>query len=132
MRTPVRIAIGVLLATQLMNLLFVPWFGHAGLALSISVGALGNAGFLLFGLMRRGVYRPRPGWLVFGAQILAGCLVLGLALGWADRAIAWIDLRAQAPLRAAWMALVLPASALLYFGVLALCGLKPRQFVRRA
>ena len=132
MRTPVRIAIGILLATQALNLLFVPWFGHAGLALSISVGAIGNAGFLLIGLLRHKVYRPRPGWLVFGAQVLAGCLALGLALWWAERAIDWIDLRAQAPLRAAWMALVLPAAALLYFGVLALCGLKPRQFIRRA
>ena len=32
-RTPVKIAFGVLIATQLMNLVFVPWIAHAGLAL---------------------------------------------------------------------------------------------------
>ena len=36
-RTPVRIAIVVLVLTQLMNLVFVPWLGHAGLALSIGL-----------------------------------------------------------------------------------------------
>ncbi|GAI62024.1 unnamed protein product, partial [marine sediment metagenome] len=38
-RTPVIIAIGVLIATQLMNSVFVPLFSHAGLALSIGLGA---------------------------------------------------------------------------------------------
>ena len=37
-RTPVKIAIGVLIATQLMNLLFVPYIAVAGLALSIGLG----------------------------------------------------------------------------------------------
>jgi len=43
MRTPVRIAIGMLVLTQLMNLVFVPRLGHAGLALSIGLAALLNA-----------------------------------------------------------------------------------------
>src|SRR5690606_30626361 len=37
-RTPVKIAIVVLVLTQLMNLLFVPWLAHAGLALAIGLG----------------------------------------------------------------------------------------------
>ena len=62
MRTPVRIAIMVLVVTQLLNLAFVPLFAQAGLTLSIGIGALINALALLFGLLRRGSYRPRPGW----------------------------------------------------------------------
>ncbi|MFY9510059.1 MAG: murein biosynthesis integral membrane protein MurJ, partial [Rubrivivax sp.] len=61
-RTPVKIAVGVLVATQLMNTVFVPWVGTAGLALSIGLGATLNALLLLLGLLRRGVYRPAPGW----------------------------------------------------------------------
>src|SRR3569623_1769094 len=53
-RTPVKIAVGVLIATQLMNLLFVPWIAHAGLALSIGLGACLNAAFLYRGLRSRG------------------------------------------------------------------------------
>ena len=54
-RTPVNIALGVLVATQLLNLVFV-WgmgMGVAGLALSIGVGACINAAFLYAGLRRR-------------------------------------------------------------------------------
>ena len=57
-RTPVRIAVGVLVATQVMNMALVPWLGHGGLALSIGLGALVNAGLLLRGLLRRGRADP--------------------------------------------------------------------------
>src|SRR5258706_10570516 len=50
MRTPVKIAVAVLVLTQAMNALFVPFLAHAGLALSIRLGALVNAGFLFVGL----------------------------------------------------------------------------------
>ena len=59
-RTPVKIAIGVLIVTQLLNLALVPLLAHAGLALAIGLGACLNALALLIGLLRRGVYRPRP------------------------------------------------------------------------
>jgi len=59
--TPVKIGIGVLVVTQLLNLVLVPWLGHAGLALSIGLGALVNALLLLWGLLRVGAYRPHPG-----------------------------------------------------------------------
>ena len=99
--------------------------------MSIGVGAVANALFLLAGLLRAGVYRPRPGWWAFGLQVLLACIALGAFLAWAGAAIDWIDLRSQATLRAGWMALVLPAAAALYFAVLAACGLRLRQFVRR-
>src|SRR5690606_28561879 len=68
-RTPVKIAIAVLILTQLMNIAFVPLFAHAGLAVSISVGACLNALLLLIGLRRRGSYVPQPGWRRFGLQV---------------------------------------------------------------
>jgi putative peptidoglycan lipid II flippase len=130
-RTPVRIALGVLAFTQLMNLVFVPLFGHAGLALSISLGALVNAAFLLWGLLRLGVYRPRPGWGAFVLRVLLACVALGAVLAWAAHAIDWIGLQARWGQRAGGMAVVLAGSALLYFGVLWASGLNLRQFVRR-
>jgi putative peptidoglycan lipid II flippase len=130
-KTPVRIAIGVLVATQLMNLVFVPWLGHAGLALSIGLGALINAGFLFRGLRRRGTYRPAPGWAAFAWKLLLANLLLGGALAWAAHGIDWIGLQAHAGQRVLWVALVLAGVALLYFSTLAACGVRARQFMRR-
>ena len=47
-KTPVMVAIGVLVATQLMNLVFVPRLAASGLSLSIGLASLVNAGTLLF------------------------------------------------------------------------------------
>ena len=131
LRTPVKIAIGVLLATQALNVVLVPALGHAGLALSIGLGALVNAGLLLGGLLRGGVFKPLPGWPVFMLRVALANVALGGALFWAARGIDWIGLQAQWGLRAAAMAGVLGGVALLYFAVLAACGLRPRQFMRR-
>jgi putative peptidoglycan lipid II flippase len=53
-----------------MNLILVPYMAHAGLALSIGLGALLNAVWLLIGLLRKGSYKPQPGWLKFGLKVL--------------------------------------------------------------
>ena len=128
-RTPVKIALAVLALTQLMNLLFVPALGHAGLALSIGVGALINAAWLFVGLRRAGAYTPLPGWGGFTLRVTVATALLGGLLAFAARAIDWIGL-AEAP-RAAWLAGCLAAAALLYFGALALLGVSLRQFARR-
>jgi putative peptidoglycan lipid II flippase len=132
-RTPVRIAVVVLVFTQLMNALFIfgLHIGVGGLALSIGLGATLNATWLLIGLIRLGVYKPQPGWLAFAARALAATLVLGAALVWADHAIDWLD-RSHPLLRAMKMAGVLGGVALLYVAVLAALGLKPAQFMRKA
>jgi putative peptidoglycan lipid II flippase len=130
-RTPVKIAIGVLAATQAMNLVFVPWLGHAGLALSIGLGAMVNAALLLVGLLRRGTYRPAPGWVPFVLKVLLANAGLGAGLAWAALAIDWIALQANPWQRAGAVAAVLGGVALLYFAVLGACGLRPRQFARR-
>jgi len=130
-RTPVKIAVGILLATQAMNVVLVPWLGHAGLALSIGLGAIVNASLLLGGLLRRGVYQPQPGWLGFAWRVALANVALGAALAWAATGVDWIGLQAHWGQRAAAVAGVLGGVALLYFGVLAACGLRPQQFVRR-
>lgn len=131
-RTPVRIALLVLVVTQALNVALVPWLGHAGLALSIGLAALVNAALLLRGLWRSGAYRPHAGWLSFLLRVAIACVVLAAGLVWAERGIDWVGLQAQWPLRAATMAAVLLASALLYFGVLRLGGLKLRALLTRA
>jgi putative peptidoglycan lipid II flippase len=52
-------------------------------------------------------------------------------LWWAAHHIDWIGLRSAWATRAGAVAAVLAGVAALYFAVLALCGLRPRQFIRR-
>jgi putative peptidoglycan lipid II flippase len=130
-RTPALIAVAVLLITQGLNLLFVPYLAHAGLALAIGIGALVNALWLLVGLIRRGTFRPQPGWGVFLLQVMAACVLLTVLLVWANGAVDWIQLRSQRLTRIGLLALVLLASVTLYFLTLGAAGLKLRQFVRR-
>lgn len=131
-RTPVKIAVAVLLLTQAMNALFVPRLGQAGLALSIGLGALVNAFWLYLGLRQRGSYTPAPGWAGFALRVVLGCSTLGAALFWAAHRIDWIALGEQRLLRIGLMAACLAGAAAVYFGTLLATGLKLREFARRA
>ncbi|MDD2609057.1 MAG: murein biosynthesis integral membrane protein MurJ [Giesbergeria sp.] len=130
-RTPVKIAIVVLLITQVLNVALVPWLAHAGLALSIGLGALVNALWLLAGLLRRGSYCPQPGWGRYALQVGSASTLLAAFLLWANQHFDWIGLRSQSLERVGLLALLLCASVLLYFGVLRLAGLNLRQTLRR-
>jgi putative peptidoglycan lipid II flippase len=130
-KTPVKIAVGVLIITQLLNVVLVPYFAHAGLALAIGIGALINALLLLIGLIRRGSYSPAPGWMLFGLQVFAASALLAVFLLWAAEAVSWTGLKPLYFQRIGLMGLVLCGSAALYFAVLRVSGLKLRQLLRR-
>ncbi|RYY80531.1 MAG: lipid II flippase MurJ, partial [Comamonadaceae bacterium] len=131
MKTPMRIAIVALVLTQLANVVLVPLFQHAGLALSIGIGALLNAGALLVGLLRRKSYRPSAGWPLFTLRVAAATALLASFLLWASAHFPWVAWRAEPFLRAGVLALVLAGAATIYFGALLVSGLKLRQFVTR-
>ncbi len=129
-RTPVRIAIFVLVVTQLLNLVLVPRFAHAGLTLAISLGALINAALLLAGLLRRGSYTPSAGWLPFCLQVLAASALLALFLMWSASNLPWQRAAVPELRRVATLALVLLGSAAIYFFSLWAAGVKLRRLVR--
>jgi putative peptidoglycan lipid II flippase len=130
-KTPVRIALVVLVITQLLNMALVPAFQHAGLALAIGFGALINALLLLIGLIRRGSYRPAAGWLIFSAQVVGASALLAAFLLWSAEHVDWIGLKSAYLQRIGLLASVLLASAALYFAALWASGLKLRQLIRR-
>jgi putative peptidoglycan lipid II flippase len=130
-RTPVKIAIGVLILTQVLNLVLVPVLAHAGLALAIGLGALVNALLLLVGLVRRGAYRPAPGWARFGLQVLAASALLAVFLMWAAAQVNWTAFDGGAFLRIGLLAVCVLGAGVVYFGALLLSGLQLRQFVRQ-
>ncbi len=131
-RTPVTIAVIVLALTQAMNAIFVPLFGPAGLALSVSLGATINAAWLFLGLKRGGWYRPAPGWGRFFLKVVFATLALSAVLALAVINIDWLGMVGHEGRRIAWLAASLGAAGLAYFGVLAATGLRPRDFSRRA
>ncbi len=131
MRTPMRVAIVALVLTQVMNLFLVPRLGHAGLALSIGLAALFNAGALLVLLQRKGLLKLSPGWGAFVARVGVACLALGAALAVAAQHFDWIEMQARGMQRAAILAAVLAGVAVLYFATLALSGMRLRALTRR-
>ncbi len=131
-RTPVKIGIGVLIATQLMNLAFVPWIAHAGLALSIGLGATANAAFLYVMLRKRGIYSPRAGWMLFMIK-LAGALLLMAGVGsWGAGHLDWITMQATPWLRVGALAAVVTACSITYFSALWAMGFRLNDFKRES
>ncbi len=131
MKTPVRIAVAVLVLTQIMNVVLVPWLAHAGLALSIGLAALVNACWLLAGLLRRRAYQPAPGWGLYLLRVVAAACLLAVFLLWGAQHWDWQALQAREWQRIGLMALMLTGAAVVYFGVLLASGLKLRTLLRR-
>jgi putative peptidoglycan lipid II flippase len=129
-RTPVKIALVTLAATQAMNLVFVVPLAHAGLALAIGLGACLNAFLLWRGLRRIGAYAPQPGWLSFALKIALALALMAAALWWAAGPTGnWLVWHGVG--RALRLALVCAIGAAVYFAALAALGFRPRDFARR-
>lgn len=132
-RTPVKIALIALLATQAMNLVFVFGFGlrHAGLALAIGLAACLNAGLLYSGLRRRAIYLPQAGWGLFLLKMLLALALMGGVLWWGmggERD--WLRFAFTERL---WrLGLLVAAGTGAYFGALWLMGFRLRDFSRKA
>jgi len=130
-KTPVKVAIVSLAATQLMNLALVWHLKHAGLALAISFGACVNAGLLYILLRRAGIYRPQPGWAIFTLKLGLAVYVMGAVL-WLTTGSASEWLAASALERATRLTCVVVAGAAAYFAALWALGFRLRDFNRRA
>lgn len=132
-RTPVRIALFSLFATQVMNAVFIfgLGLGHAGLALSIGLAACLNAALLYRGLRRHDIYAPQPGWLPFILKLCAAIAVMaaGLWFGMGNES-AWLQKNTLG--RTIHLSWLVPLGATAYFATLWLLGFRLRDFKRRA
>ena len=131
-RTPVKIGVITLIATQAMNALFV--YGmhlqHAGLALSIGLGACLNSAILFFYLRKKGIYQPEPGWAKFFLKVVLAVLALAITL--------WFGMGSeQSWLSSSGWTRILRLSALVaggmavYFATLAALGFRLKNFSKR-
>ncbi len=132
-KTPVKIAIFTLFATQVMNIVFV--FGldlkHAGLALAIGLGACINAGLLYFYLRKSGAYQPQPGWFKFMVKLLFAVTAMALSVYFAAGAEStWLDYNLVSKLT--HLAALIGLGAAVYFVALWLMGIRIKDFMHRA
>ncbi|MCE9641848.1 MAG: murein biosynthesis integral membrane protein MurJ [Betaproteobacteria bacterium] len=130
-RTPVKIAIIALAATQAMNFAFMGLLQHAGLALAIGLGACLNAGLLYRKLRQFNIYSPQPGWTFFVLKILFAIAAMSACLWFAAGSDAvWLTATGFAKvLRLSGVVLL---GAATYFAALWLLGFRLRDFVQRA
>jgi putative peptidoglycan lipid II flippase len=130
-KTPVKIAVVVLIFTQVLNFFLVPHLLHAGLALSIGLGAMLNALWLLIGLLRSKTYVPTRGWGVLAMQVIAASSLLAVFLLWSAQAVPWVAMQEQSLKRIGLLAGVLIASSAIYFGACWAGGVKIKALLKR-
>ena len=132
-KTPVRIGIVAMLANMALNVLlvFVLDMAHSGLALATSLAAFLNAGLLLAGLIKGGVFRFQAGWFRFVCQmLLANALMSAFLIWFAGDWQLWLEWDS---LRRAGMMAVLCFGGVLIYGLsLFISGMRPADFRRQA
>ncbi|HEX7812071.1 MAG TPA: murein biosynthesis integral membrane protein MurJ [Burkholderiales bacterium] len=131
-KTPVKIGVITLVATQLMNFAFLrAGLNHAGLALAISLGACLNAGLLFYKLRQHRIFSPQPGWLLFLVKLVLALAAMALVLWFAmGSETYWLTSGVAA--RIARLALLVVLGATVYLGSLWLLGFRLRDFSKRA
>ena len=127
--TPVKIGLFTLAATQLMNLAFVWPLKHAGLALSIGLGACLNAGLLYAKLRQHRIYAPQPGWGSFALRVLVSVAAMSAALWFAMGRPGWW-FGADWIMRLSALGGLVLLGASVYVGCLAVFGFRLRDFAR--
>ncbi|MBI3478897.1 MAG: murein biosynthesis integral membrane protein MurJ [Nitrosomonadales bacterium] len=130
-RTPVKIGIVTLLATQAMNALFIGWIQHAGLALSIGLGACLNSAILFHYLRKNDIYRPEPGWAKFFIKVSIAVAALAITL-WFGMGSEQSWLTGSGWSRILRLSALVTGGVVVYFAVLAALGFRPRDFSKRA
>jgi putative peptidoglycan lipid II flippase len=133
-RTPVKIGLVVLVFTQLMNLVFVPIFAHAGLALSIGLGACLNALLLWLGLSKRGGMKAHANqaWGLFFVRLTLGLIALGGILYFAAHHYDWVEL-GKAPIQRVLLMLGWGTGGMVtYFLVLRICGFNFKELLKHS
>jgi putative peptidoglycan lipid II flippase len=130
-RTPVKIALITLVATQLMNLAFIWQLRHAGLALAISLGACLNAGLLYHKLRRHEIFRPQPGWVMFLGKVAVALGVMSAVLWWTmGEDAAWLS--GTVWWRIGRLSMLVALGVATYFGSLWLLGFRLRDFSKKS
>ena len=129
-KTPVKIALFTLFCTQFMNLIFIGYLKHTGLALAIGLGACINAALLFYHLKKGQVFKLNAGWTMFLIKIIFAAFVMALGLFYFKGTIdLWINYSAFS--RFVHLITLILFGATLYFITLRLCRLDITEFFKK-
>ena len=105
---------------------------HAGLALSIGLGATFNAFFLFLMLRKNKIYQPESGWPLFIIQILGALFILAGVGLWMGSQFDWIALHSAPWTRIGLLFLIVLICVACYFIALLAMGLRLSDFKRES
>lgn len=122
-KTPVKIAAISMIVNMGLNFILIFPLAHAGLALATSLTAFLNSGLLFIILLRRKIYRPQPGWLLYFVRLLSANIVMAIFLIFAtDSIVVWVQQHLW--WRITHLLFLVSGSVIIYFVVLFATGLR--------
>ncbi|MCV6610866.1 MAG: murein biosynthesis integral membrane protein MurJ [Amphritea sp.] len=125
-KTPVKVGIIAMVVNMVFNLILIWPLAHVGLALATTLSAFLNAGLLLRGLIRDGVFSWQPGWGKFVVQLLfANGVMVALLIWLAGTPEQWLAYDLWQ--RVMQMALLVSVGIAAYVLVMVAGGLRPRH-----
>lgn len=127
LKTPLYTAIASVVVVQLCNLVTVPLFAHAGLALSVSIGACFNTLTLFVILRRRSWMIVQPGWPVYILRTMIGCAAMAAMLLYVQTGIDWAQMQSMWQMRIVWVAAIIVGAVVTYFATLWVCGWRAQE-----
>ena len=126
-KTPVKIGIIAMVANMALNLALIVPLAHAGLALATSLSAWLNGYLLWRGLRKEGAWKSQSGWPKFLLQLALANGALAAVILWLNAPVPqWLAMGGLQ--RATDMSILVVAGVAAYFVVLALAGVRVRQF----
>lgn len=125
--TPVKVGALAMVVNTLLCAIFVWHFAHAGLTLASALAGYVNCGLLLYLLVKRGVYRPSPGWFKYSMQLLIANVAIVVYLYCMSGTVNyWLSFSPVT--RLSLLLGHVCIAVVIYLLILGLTGLRPNQF----
>lgn len=82
-------------------------------------------------LIRRGQYAPVKGWGIWFARVILATLAMSVAIVYLQAGVDWAGMQSEWVKRAGLVFLYIGAALVVYFGILVILGLRPRDLKPR-
>ncbi len=79
-KTPVKIGVIAMIVNLVFALALVWPFKHVGLAAAFSISAWANAAMLGWLLIKRGLYIPEQGWIMYFIKLITAAVLMGVVV----------------------------------------------------
>lgn len=126
-KTPVKVGVWSMIINTILCATFISFLAHAGLTLASALAGYVNCGCLLFILVKRGVFKPSPGWFKYSMQLIVANLAVAVYLYFMTGTIEyWLSF--SAVMRLSLLLAHVFAVVVIYLLVLGVFGLRFKHF----